>query len=69
MSLVFIIIIQAKVTLELNIGDIYVAQQLDELDGGPQEGVHQGARHHFVDISSVSPAEDGEPLGLVGGFQ
>ena len=69
MSLVVIILLYAEVTLELNIGDIHVAQLLGELDGGPQEGVDQGARHHFVDIASISPTQDGEPLGLVRGFQ
>ena len=40
-SLVVIILLYAEVTLELNIGDIHVAQLLGELDGGPQKGVDQ----------------------------
>ena len=40
-SQVFIILLHAEVTLQLNTGDINVAQQLGEMDGGPQEGVDQ----------------------------
>ena len=35
------ILLHAEVTLQLNTGDINVAQQLGEMDGGPQEGVDQ----------------------------